>query len=67
METILTNLFILIKIYFELGLRHWEIVLSFSHIDGINISLSTLRRHLRTLQLFSRKAHSDLLDIAMFA
>ena len=66
METIMTDLFSWIKIYFELGLRHWEIVLSLSHIDGFTISLSTLRRHLRTLRLFRRKAHSDLLDIAMF-
>ena len=62
----MTDLFSLIKIYFELGLRLWEIVLSFSHIDGITISLPTLRRHLRTLLLFRRKALSDLLDIAMF-
>ena len=41
----MTDLFSLIKIYSELGLRHLEIVLSFSHIDGITISLSTLRRH----------------------
>lgn len=62
----MTGLFSLIKFYFGLGLRHWEIVLSLSHIDGITISLSTLRRHLGTLPLFRRKAHSDLLDIAMF-
>jgi len=55
----MTGLFSLIKFYFDLGLRHWETVLSLSHIDGITISLSTLR-------LFRRKAHSDLLDIAMF-
>ena len=29
------------KFYFGLGLRHWEVVLSLSHIDGITISLST--------------------------
>ena len=61
----MTCLFSLIKFYFDLGLRHWEIVLSLSHIDDSTISLSTLRRHLKTLRLFRRKAHSDLLDIAM--
>ncbi len=66
MEANMASLFSLIKFYFDLGLRHWEIVLSLSHIDGISISLSTLRRHLRTLRLFRRKVHSDLLDIAMF-
>ena len=66
MEANMASLFSLIKFYFDLGLRHWEIVLSLSHIDGITISLSTLRRHLRTLRLFRRKAHSDLLDVAMF-
>lgn len=62
----MASLFSLIKFYFDLGLRHWEIVLSLSNIDGITISLSTLRRHLRTLRLFRSKAHSDLLDVAMF-
>ena len=41
METNMTNLFSLIKFYFDRGLRHWEIVLSLSHIDGITISLLT--------------------------
>ena len=65
-EANMDNLFCLIKFYLDLGSRHREIVLSLSHIDGIMITLSTLRRHLRTLQLFRRKAHSDLLDVALF-
>ncbi|KAF7651773.1 hypothetical protein LDENG_00105740 [Lucifuga dentata] len=40
--------------------------MSLSHIDGIVISLSTLRRHLKSLHLFRRKGRSDLLDIAVF-
>ena len=56
----------LIQFYFSLGLKHWEILVSLSGVDGIVISLSTLRRHLRNLRLFRRKAHSDLLDIAVF-
>ena len=37
MEANMTCLFSLMKFYFDLGLRHWEIVLSLSHIDGITI------------------------------
>ncbi|XP_039665194.1 uncharacterized protein LOC120564368 [Perca fluviatilis] len=61
-----SHLFSLIRFYFGLGLRHWEMLMSLSTINGIVISLSTLRRHLRTLRLFRRKAHSDLLDIVVF-
>ncbi|GAA6092351.1 uncharacterized protein LOC107714737, partial [Tachysurus ichikawai] len=56
----------LIRFYFTLGLRHWEILLSLSNINGIVISASTLCRHLKTLRLFRRKEHSDLLDVAVF-
>ena len=34
--------------------------------EGINISTSTLRRHLNSLGLFRRKAQSDLLQVALF-
>jgi arginine repressor len=34
--------------------------------EGINISMSTLRRHLKSLGLFRRKAQSDLLQVALF-
>ena len=37
MEANMTCLFSLIKFYFDLGLRHCEIVLSLSHIDDITI------------------------------
>lgn len=65
MEANLTGFFSLIKFYSSLGLRHWDIVLSLSHINGKNLSLSTLHKHLSTLQLFRKNAHSDP-DIAMF-
>lgn len=42
-----------------------EIVLSLHHIDGITLSLSTLRRDLKTSPLFRKKVHPDLLDVAM--
>ncbi|KAF7646069.1 hypothetical protein LDENG_00194140 [Lucifuga dentata] len=58
------RLFSLIQFYFVLGLTHWEILVSLSNIDGIIISLSTFHRHLKSL--FRRKAHSDLLDVAVF-
>lgn len=62
----MSRLLSLIHFYFVLGLRHWEILLSLSYVDGIIISLSTLRRYLRTLRLFRRKAPSDILDVATF-
>lgn len=55
MEANMANLLSLIKCYLNLGLRHWNTVLSLSQIDGIAISLSTLRRHQRTLRLFRKK------------
>lgn len=61
----MSSLFSLIKFDFDMGLRHWEIVLSLC-IDVMTISLLTLRWHVATLSLFIRKTHSDLLDIAMF-
>lgn len=34
--------------------------------DGIDISMSTPRRHLKSLGLFRWKAQSDVLDVALF-
>jgi len=56
----------LICFYFLLGLRYWEILMFLKVEDGINISMSTLRRHLQSLGLFRRKAQSDLLEVALF-
>uniref|UniRef100_A0A3P9JR73 Integrase core domain-containing protein n=1 Tax=Oryzias latipes TaxID=8090 RepID=A0A3P9JR73_ORYLA len=56
----------LIKVYFSMGLNHREILLSLSTVDGIIISLRTLRRILSTLRLHRRKNQSDVLDIALF-
>ncbi len=38
------------------------------NVDGINISMSTLRRHLKLLALFrpGKKAQSDLLEVSLF-
>lgn len=51
--------------YFLLGLRHWEMLMSVN-ADGIRISLSTLRRHLKSMGLFRRKAQFDLLEVTLF-
>ena len=66
METNMSRLFSLIQFYSGLGLRHWEMLMSLSNVDGIVTRLLTLRRHLRTLWLFREKTLSDLLDIAAF-
>lgn len=56
----------LIKTYFSMGLKHKEILLSLSAVDGILISLRTLRRIMSTLRLHRRKNQSDVLDVALF-
>lgn len=40
--------------------------MSLRNLDNIIISMSTLRRYLKYLGLFRRKAHSDLLEVALF-
>ena len=49
-----------------LGLRHWVILMFLKREEGINISMSTLRRHLKSLGLFRREAQSELLQVALF-
>lgn len=34
--------------------------------DGLNISMSSLCRHLKSLGLFRRRAQSDVLDVTLF-
>ena len=52
-----------IVFYFLLGLRHWEILMFLTSEEGISMSMSTLRRHLKSLGLFRRKAQSDVLQV----
>ncbi len=54
----------LICFYFLLSMRHWEISMLLN-VGGINISMSTQRRHPKSLGLFRRKAQSDLLEVAL--
>ncbi len=43
MEANMSRLFSLIQFYFGLGLRHWELLVSLSNIDGIVISSAANR------------------------
>ncbi|KAJ8299484.1 hypothetical protein KUTeg_023544, partial [Tegillarca granosa] len=43
-----------------------EILAVLAHFDGIIISHSTLKRKLKSIGLFQRKNHSNLLDVACF-
>ena len=52
-------------LFFLIGMRHWKI-LTCLRMDGFQISMSTLRRRLKLLGLFRRKAQSDLREVAPF-
>jgi hypothetical protein len=48
-------------------LRDWEILVLWSHIDGVVISLPTFWRNLSSLWLYIRqKKQFDFLEIALF-
>jgi len=55
-----------IKVYYQLGLNHSDILRCLAHIDSVYISIRTLRRHLKTLGLYRRKNKTDILDVALF-
>ncbi|KAJ8319785.1 hypothetical protein KUTeg_001372 [Tegillarca granosa] len=55
-----------IRKYFQLGFSNKEILAVLAHFDGIIISHSTLKRKLKSIGLFQRKNHSNLLDVACF-
>ena len=56
----------LIKFYFSLGVNHREILYYLAHLNGIVISMRTLRRILKTAGLFKRKHYSDVLNVSMY-
>ena len=56
----------LVCLYFKLGLKHSEILESLSLINGVVISMRTLRRILKSSGLYRRKHYSDLLDVALY-
>ena len=49
----------LIKFYYMLGLRHGEILLLSTAVDDIVISMRTLRRILKWMELYRRKNESQ--------
>jgi hypothetical protein len=55
-----------IPLYFYLGFSNREILTLLANLDGLFISMSTLKRKLKSLGLFRRKKYSDLLDVADF-
>ena len=54
------------KFYFSLGFNHSEILECLARMNGVVLSLRSLRRILASAQLFRRKNHSDILDVALF-
>ena len=55
-----------LRLYFGLGFPYKDILECLAKLNGVVISISTLKRHLRRIGLFRRKHHSDLTDIAVF-
>ena len=56
----------LIKLYFELGLSDSEILSFLALNHHVIISISTLKRKLRSMRLSRKTDFSDLLDVALF-
>ncbi|KAJ8915721.1 hypothetical protein NQ315_000655 [Exocentrus adspersus] len=56
----------LIKVYYQLGLQHQEIIACLLINHDISLSLRHLRRILATMGLFRRKIYSDVNSIANF-
>jgi hypothetical protein len=56
----------MMRVYFHLGLNYKEILQTLAHVDGIILSLRTLKRILARSGLCRRKNKSDILDVALF-
>ena len=56
----------LMYLYFSLGFNHKEILNCLAYSHGIIISLRTLRRSLKSMNLYRRKFKSDIVDVAVF-
>lgn len=52
--------------YFHLGFHYSEILECLAHMNGIILSLRTLKRILSKANLFRRKRKSDILDVALY-
>ena len=51
---------------FHAGFKHQEIVECLRQFDGIEISLRSLRRRLKSMKLYRRKHQSNIVDVALF-
>jgi hypothetical protein len=54
------------RAYFELGLNYSEILCCLAEINGLVVSMRTLKRILKRLKLFRRVHYSDTVEVAMF-
>lgn len=55
-----------LKLYYQLGFNNMEILSMLAQVHGVIISISTLKRKLKSAGLFRRKRHSDILDVASY-
>ena len=57
---------LLCKFYFDLGLMYKQILGILAQVHKIKISMSTLKRILRSKNLYRRKKYADILEVATF-
>ena len=55
-----------VRAYFDIGLSYQEILSCLERINGIQISMRTLKRVLNRLRLFRRQNFSDILEVALY-
>ena len=55
-----------IRLYFALGLKYAEILLLLRELNGWHLSLRTLKRILKRMDLKRRTGFSDVLEVALF-
>ena len=55
-----------LQVYFGLGIKYKDILECLAVINGIVMSMSSLKRQLKRLGLFRRKYYTDVLEVASF-
>ncbi|KAK1154813.1 hypothetical protein AOXY_G27781 [Acipenser oxyrinchus oxyrinchus] len=60
------NALVKIRFYFRLGLSHKHILECLAHLDGIIVSIRTLKRYMKRAKLFRRKNKSDVLEVVLY-
>ena len=55
-----------VNTYYHMGLQNKEILSCLAHLNGIIISIKTLKRLTKKMRLFRRMNHSDLLEVATY-